>query len=128
MYKTLQSEVAPGALMSREDFIDRAGAMEVLFEVATGKVRFTDVEKTVSVSTSTVSNRLQEGKQEGLWTEELEETDTGSSRRVYVITDAGRELFQIAQEYEIPDILVKLRNYEQKYEEQLSELQEDIAS
>jgi DNA-binding HxlR family transcriptional regulator len=103
-------------------FIERKGALEVLFEVERGEKRFTDIQENVEISSATLSNRLKEGKVEGLWKEELEESEDGSAQRVYVLSSQGDALYEDAIELNIPELIDQLQEVEAKYQQRLDEL------
>lgn len=109
--------------VSKAGFIERKGALEVLFEVGTGGKRFTDIEENVSISSATLSNRLKEGKVAGLWKEELEELEDGSAHRVYVLSPTGRELFEKAKELDLPELIDQRHELEAEYEQRIAELE-----
>lgn len=103
-------------------FIERKGALEVLFEVERGEKGFTDIQENVEISSATLSNRLKEGKVEGLWKERLEESDDGSARRVYVITPKGRKLVDHAKEIDLPKFIEKLHEIQEETDRRISKL------
>jgi DNA-binding HxlR family transcriptional regulator len=103
-------------------FIERKGALEVLFEVSSGKKRFTDIQQNIEISSATISNRLKEGKVEGVWEEQLEQSEDGSARRVYVITPQGQEVVDRAEELSLPKIIDELQEIETEYEQRIEEL------
>ena len=103
-------------------FIEKKGALDVLFEIEQGEKRFTDIQENVGISSATLSNRLKEGKVEGLWEEQLEESDDGSARRVYVITPKGRELVSHAKELDLDEFIDKLREVQEETDRRISKL------
>lgn len=108
--------------LSKAGFIERKGALEVLFEIADGKKRFTDIEENVSISSATLSNRLKEGKVAGLWDEILEDLDDGSSQRVYVLSSHGHDLVEEAEELDLPRLIEQRQELEAEYDQRINEL------
>ena len=113
--------------MSTSEFIKRAGAPEVLVEVAAGDQRFTDINENVAISSATLSNRLKEGKVEGLWEEQLEHEPDGSARRVYVTLPRGRKLAETVEKSGILDLIDEMQTIEAEYEEEVDKLSSQAA-
>ena len=68
-----------------------------------------------------MSNRLKEGKVEGLWEEQLDEDLDGSARRVYVILPKGRELAETIQQLDIPELIEKQQELRAEYDQRIDE-------
>ena len=107
--------------MVKSEFIKRTGAPEVLVEVAAGEKRFTDINSKTEISSATLSNRLKEGKVEGLWEEQLDEDLDGSARRVYVILPKGRELAETVEKLDIPELIEKRQKLRSEYDQRIDE-------
>ena len=85
-----------------------------------GKKRFTDINSDTAISSATLSNRLKEGKVEGLWEEQLDEDPDGSARRVYAILPKGRELAERLEELDVPEIIKERQRIDDVFDEQIS--------
>lgn len=107
--------------MSNREFIKRTGGPEVLVEVAADKKRFTDIDSKTEISSATLSNRLKEGKVEGLWEEQLDEDPDGSARRVYAILPEGRKLAETMQQLDIPELIEKRQKLRSEYDQRINE-------
>ena len=89
-------------------FLDRKGAIEVLIEIGSGSVTFQQIDDTVLVSSSTISNRLSEATQLDLVEITHRPTDYGTQKR-YELTKQGMTVFNWAQELDLDHNITERR-------------------
>jgi DNA-binding HxlR family transcriptional regulator len=97
--------------------LKRTGTVEILTEIGTGHRTFGDLEEAVLASSTTVSNRLQEGVAINLLEITYEATEHGS-QKVYELTEAGLEAYQWAQEIGLDNTVGKRQRIERQLEQE----------
>ena len=68
---------------SLSDYSDRKGSIAVLYAISHGHDRFSDIEDQTDVSTSSLSDRLNEAQELGILDEDLRETDDEGTTQYY---------------------------------------------
>jgi len=79
------------------DFLQRKGALEILVAIGKGPKRHTDLREKLFMSSSTVHDRLTTGMQLGLWEQSLQKQSSGTSAKVYELTELGLEVWDAAK-------------------------------
>ncbi|SEP00002.1 hypothetical protein SAMN04487948_11043 [Halogranum amylolyticum] len=79
-----------------ESFLRSTGGSEILIEIGRGSATFQDLEGGVLASTSTVSNRLTDGREADLIEIKHRPTDHGTQKR-YVLTKLGKRVYDWAE-------------------------------
>ena len=82
-----------------EEVFNKKGMIEILLELGGFRDQFTELKGVAGLSSSTLSKRLKEGIQHGVWTKSTEvEEITGQTRSIYELTDDGQCYFEMAEE------------------------------
>lgn len=111
-----------------EDFFSRKGAIQVLVRIGSGPRRFSDIERWVGVSSATVTNRLQEGDDLGLWnTEEVESSGNGRGTE-YVLSELGEEIWRKARDLDLPHFTEKVMAIEEERDQRAEKLRDWLSS
>jgi len=123
----------PRDIPSREEreeaiagFLSRTGAVGLLRESVpfhNQGVQFSEFDEKLSVSSSTLSKRLDEACELDLLSVELESTDYGSNS-VYVLTGTGRSLRDQMQQLGIFRTYDKIQTLEEEFDESVDDLRE----
>lgn len=101
------------------EFLSRTGAVGVLREVnLMAGSRFTDLEESVDVSSSTLSTRLGEARDLGLLELKLENTEEGTNRH-YALTGLGRRVYNQMEQRGIFRTYDKMKTLEEEFDESL---------
>lgn len=82
--------------ISIDEYLDEDGAVEVLCAIQPGGSRFTKLEKEVSISEPTLSKRLAQGREAGLFEEETIRGERGTSNQ-HVLSHKGGILWMKLQ-------------------------------
>lgn len=106
---------------SVEAYLRRKGALAVLIEIGVGSATFQDIDGAVLVSSSTVSNRLQEGVEKELIEIIHQPTDHGTQKR-YTLTQVGTRIVNRVQEIDLDKTIQKLRRLHRERETELERL------
>lgn len=95
---------------STADFLQKKGSMEMIVEIGEyDSRRHTDLRKELLLSSSTIQQRLNEGKQEGLWEQTLEERGDVAAK-VYQLTTLGTEIYENAVEVNLDQLYQSKRD------------------
>lgn len=79
------------------DLLQRKGTIEILAEIGSeGPQRHTDLREELLLSSSTIQQRLKNGKECDLWEQQLEDR-SGVAAKVYALTDLGKEVYEHAE-------------------------------
>jgi len=113
--------------MEAEEYITRKGVPELLEEVRGEPKRFNKLEKEVSISSSTLSNRLKEGKQLGILNQVIIESETSSATIGYELSEVGKEYLKIIENKELPELIKKKQELEDKIKDATSSVKKTIA-
>ena len=109
--------------MSKEELIQRKGAIEIVFEMSHGPRQFSHLKDEIRISPTTISKRLKEGEDEGLWKEELLHQEDDKFR-AYVLQDPGMELLELLQQEELPHLIKERRRLEDEFERKVENVLE----
>jgi len=106
---------------SVEAYLRRKGALAVLIEIGVGSATFQDIDGAVLVSSSTVSNRLQEGVEKELIEITHQPTDHGTQKR-YTLTNVGTRVLNRLREIDLDKTVQKLQRLQRERETELERL------
>lgn len=108
-------------------FLLTKGAMPILTALMRRdrNARFSDLNEQVEISSATLSKRLKEGRELGLWMEGIIYPD-GEKRKVYQLTQIGGQWAEVADGLEVTERLDERREAEQRYEEALEEFADTV--
>ena len=104
-----------------EAYLRRKGALAVLIEIGLGSATFQDIDEAVLVSSSTVSNRLQEGVEKELIEITHCPTDHGTQKR-YTLTRVGTRVLSRVREIDLDRTVQKLQRLQRERETELERL------
>lgn len=107
---------------SVSEFLDRTGAVSVLLEIGMGAKRFSDLEDALSLSSATLTERLQGGETLGLWEKHLYQEEDYPTR--YRLTEKGEQVMDEMRELDLPHHIVKMRTYQEEVESRTEQLRE----
>lgn len=108
------------------EFLSRTGAVGLLREATpfhNEGLQFSEFNEKLSVSSSTLSKRLNEACELNLLTINLESTDYGSNN-LYVLTQTGRTLRGQMQQFGIFRTYDKIQTLEEEFDESVDDLRE----
>jgi DNA-binding HxlR family transcriptional regulator len=104
-------------------FLSRAGAIGILIEIDhTGGKQFTDLNEAIPVSSSTLSNRLQEAIELGILKQDLAD-ETHNNSKIYVQTKLARRLHQRIKQQQLARIYSELQTLQEEFDEEVEDLQ-----
>lgn len=106
---------------SVEAYLRRKGVLAVLIEIGLGSATFQDIDEAVLVSSSTVSNRLQEGVEKELIEITHRPTDHGTQKR-YTLTKVGTRVLSRVREIDLDRTVQKLQRLQREHETELERL------
>ncbi|MFC6723114.1 hypothetical protein ACFQE1_01645 [Halobium palmae] len=106
---------------SIEAYLRRKGVLAVLIEIGLGSATFQDIDEAVLVSSSTVSNRLQEGVEKELIEITHRPTDHGTQKR-YTLTSVGTRVLNRVREIDLDKTVQKLQRLQRERETELERL------
>lgn len=104
-----------------EAYLRQKGTLEVLIEIGIGSATFQDIDEAVLVSSSTVSNRLQEGVENELIEITHRPTDHGTQKR-YTLTKVGTRVVNRVREIDLDKTVQKLQRLHRERETELERL------
>jgi DNA-binding HxlR family transcriptional regulator len=111
-------------------YLQRSGSVGILVALETGGKRFNELKELVGVSPSTLSKRLEEGRDLGVVATQLgedeRERERGTVHHEYVITDRGLLVLHKLDEYDVVYAYQQLREAEQRLDEGVEDVQEWI--
>jgi DNA-binding HxlR family transcriptional regulator len=91
------NETASSLTADAADLLQRKGTIEILTEIGSeGPQRHTDLRQELLLSSSTIQQRLKNGKECDLWEQQLEDR-SGVAAKVYALTDLGEEVYGYAE-------------------------------
>jgi len=105
--------------------LDRKGAVEILIEIGSGSATFQQIDDTVLVSSSTISNRLSEATQLDLVKIRHRPTDYGTQKR-YELTDQGMTVFGWAEQLDLDYNIKERRRLKRAYDTKRESLKEHV--
>lgn len=105
-------------------FLSRAGAIGLLVEMDhTGGKQFKHLNEAISVSSSTLTNRLNEALELGILKLTMTSEEHNSSR-VYATTKFGRQLHHQIKQQQLARIYMQLQQLENEFEDEVENLQQ----
>lgn len=107
------------------DFLYRKGGLEILIEIGSGSATFQQIDDTVLVSSSTISNRLSEATQLDLVEITHRPTDYGTQKR-YELTDQGMTVFRWAEQLDLDYNIKERRRLKRTYDTKRESLKEHV--
>lgn len=110
-----------------DDFLQRKGSVEIIVEIGFGSTTFQNIEKAVLVSSSTISNRLNEGVKTGLIDVTHRPTEYGTQKR-YELTNTGSRVFDWIQETDMDSTVRELQRVQRKRDNELENLLYHVAN
>lgn len=97
-------EETPEITAEIAELLQRKGALEILVRIGSKRSqRHTDLRTELLISSSTIQDRLNAGKELGLWEQTLRERD-GVAHKVYRLTDVGETLYERAEDLELVEL------------------------
>jgi len=89
---------------SLAELLQKKGTLEMLVEIGEKRSqRHTDLRKELLLSSSTIQQRLKDGKNHGIWEQALEERGNITAK-VYQLTPLGETIHEIAVENDLYDL------------------------
>lgn len=86
------------------DLLQKKGTLEMVVEIGEhGTQRHTDLRKELLLSSSTIQQRLKDGKKQGLWEQTLEERGDVAAK-VYRLTSLGNDIYENAIDLELTQL------------------------
>lgn len=96
--------VSPEIDAAVADLLQKKGTLEMVVEIGEhGSQRHTDLRKELLLSSSTIQQRLKEGKQQDLWEQTLEERGDIAAK-VYQLTSLGNAIYENAVELDLDQL------------------------
>lgn len=111
--------------ISLTDFFDTKGAIEIAFHIVHGGASFSKLEEETGLSSATLSKRLKEGENLGLW-HTIAKRPTGRSKQKYVGTQTGRILIEILGDVDYPEIYQQYNKAETELAKANAEFLEEL--
>jgi len=106
-------------------FLDRKGGLEILIEIGSGSATFQQIDDTVLVSSSTISNRLSEATQLDLVEITHRPTDYGTQKR-YELTEQGMTVFRWAEQLDLDHNIKERRRLKRAYDTKRESVKERV--
>ena len=86
------------------DLLQKKGTLEMVVQIGEHRTqRHTDLRKELLLSSSTIQQRLKDGKKQGLWEQTLEERGDIAAK-VYRLTPLGNAIYDTAVELELDQL------------------------
>jgi DNA-binding HxlR family transcriptional regulator len=86
------------------DLLQKKGTLEMIVEIGEHRSqRHTDLREKLLMSSSTIQQRLKDGKQVGVWEQALEEQDE-IAVKVYQLTPLGNRIYEEASELDLDQL------------------------
>jgi len=104
-----------------EAYLRRKGALAVLIEIGDSSATFQAIDGAVLVSSSTVSNRLQDGVEKDLVEITHRPTDHGTQKR-YTLTRVGSRVLNRVREIDLEETVRQLQRLQRERETELERL------
>lgn len=112
-------------------YLERSGSIGILVNLKSDSKRFNELKDLVGVSPSTLSKRLEEGRELGVITTRLGQDEFERDQRAvhheYMITDRGLLVLSKMDEFDVIFAYRKLREAEQRLDEGIENMHEWIA-
>jgi len=95
------------------DFLYAKGSLEILAAIKEfDRPQHIELRNRIHLSSSTLTKRLKEGVQHGVWQQALRQNEDGTSAKVYELTDPGEEVYDVLDEHELPEEFKQRRELE----------------
>jgi len=95
------------------DFLHAKGSLEILVAIVDfNRPQHIELRNRIHLSSSTLTKRLKEGVQHGVWQQTLRQNEDGTSAKVYKLTDPGEEAYDVLDEHELPKEFKQRRELE----------------
>jgi DNA-binding HxlR family transcriptional regulator len=107
------------------DFLNQRGAIEIQVWLVDGPKRFSELHDRVGVARATLSKRLQQGSELGLWMPPDDHTSSGD--QTYCLDDVGESLEKLVREINANRHLQSLYNARQDFQADQEELIKRVA-
>lgn len=86
------------------DLLQKKGTLEMVVQIGEHRTqRHTDLRKELLLSSSTIQQRLKDGKKQGLWEQALEERGDIAAK-IYRLTPLGNAIYDTAVELELDQL------------------------
>lgn len=105
-------------------YLDRTGTIPLLSVLDHEHKRFSELEGELLVSSSTLSNRLEEGREIGLVSASVVDAEEGGTKKVYHLTEGGETVYRQMTALGIPQAYTKMVAFHEQVEEETEELKE----
>lgn len=106
-------------------YLERKGGLEILVEIGGRRISFQDLSGEVLVSSSTVSRRLEEGTDCGLFDITHKRADYGTKKR-YKLTKVGKRVYDRAEELELDTLIDKRKRLHRECEQKKERLADQV--
>jgi len=95
------------------DFLHAKGSLEILAAIVEfDRPQHIELRNRIHLSSSTLTKRLKEGVQHGVWQQTLEQNENGTSTKVYELTAPGEKAYEVLEENELPSEFKQRRELE----------------
>ena len=101
---------------SISEFFETKGALELAFHIGHGGESFTSLEEITGLSPATLSKRLKEGEQLGIWMTIAKRPGGGRSKQKYVPTKNGLKIVAILEEANFSRAYTQYLNHKETLE------------
>jgi len=86
------------------DFLHAKGSLEILAAIVEfDRPQHIELRNRIHLSSSTLTKRLKEGVQHGVWQQTLEQNEDGTSTKVYELTEQGEKVYEVLDGHELPE-------------------------
>ena len=101
--RTMNGNSSPDQIVEETaSLLQRKGMIEVVVEIGhEGPQRHTDLREELLLSSSTVQQRLKEGKQREILSQSLRERSSGTTDKVYELAELGKSVYEEAQHLDL---------------------------
>lgn len=97
----------------RKEFAGK-GTVPILLALGGYRSRYSELKDVADISSSTLSNRLKEGIENGLWEKHRLE-DEIPTRDAYSLTEKGKEYYEVAEKNQLPEKWGEYRSAKYSY-------------
>ena len=107
------------------DVLERKGTIQIIVEIGRTYKTFDQIEETVLVSSSTVSNRLKEGVDKDLFSVTYNPTDHGTQKR-YQLTKNGKIILDLILELDVDSTVRKYQRVTRRFDQEKDNLLQHV--
>lgn len=108
-----------------QDFLSRVGGVIVLDELASGAKRFVTLDESLDMSSTTLTERLDEAKELDLVEIEIR-TQDAEGRKYWKLTDRGKVIREEIQKTDLVRIQKRIRELRKEFDEEVDSLLEQM--